>query len=559
MTSKPSKTGHKKTGPHVYAFRFLAGRPMDGTRRTNATFLRGADRDLTSHQRSARWHWLPGWKRAAWRTGGLALALALAYGYATAREATELAGLGGLAVALAVAALWGHIRIRNWHLDRRIGRPLYHTLSGITGHDHTENHRHHLTIPRNFRTNTKARVKLKLPYTFEGKPEELRRLHGLFARRLGGEWDMIPHFSEHPPHVEFIPSPAPPNSVSFADILPALEKSNSSVVIVGIGTHETIESIDLDNEAPHVAISMGTGGGKTSLLRLIISQLIRHGVPRIDIIDPKRISHNWARHIPGVYIHRTMAEQMKAIQAFRTEMESRYDALEDDDSLKFPRHVLIIEEQNSWINYAKQYWADYRNELTSAERGRTPRENPAIGDLGFILNQGRQSRMNVFSVYQRMSARASGGGDLRENYYAKLLARFSPQTWKILVGTTPVPRSSKINGRAKFVLGEDDKWIQLAFITETDAREYAARAAEAAESGEPPADDGPEPDSPVTLREAADAQVIPIGYAALRRAKARAGESFPAGIPSTAGVAYRPSELRAWYASRPSRRFARAA
>jgi hypothetical protein len=541
----------------VYAGRFLAGRPMNGKRRTNATFLRRADTDLTKHGRSARWHHLPGWHRAAWRVGITALVLASAYGYATAPTQTELSALALASALVILSGFWAHIRIRDWHLDRKIGRPLFQTLAAITGHDTSENHRTHISIPRDYRTNPKTRITVRVPYTFEGTPQEVKRIHGLVSRRLGSQWDTLTHFDAHPPRLEFVPSPAPPNSVGFADILPALEKSNSNVIILGVGTHEAIESIDLDNEAPHVAISMGTGGGKSSLLRLIIAQLIRHGIQRIDIIDPKRISHNWAKHIPGVYIHRTMAEQMKAVHAFRIEMESRYDALERDDTLRFPRHLMLIEEQNSWIQYAKQYWADYRNELDSAERGKTPRENPVIGDLGFILFQGRQSMMNVISVFQRMSASASGGGDMRENYYAKLLARFSPQTWKVLVGTTPVPRSSKVNGRAKFVLGESDKWVQLAFITETEAQEYAARASVIVQDDIPA--DGPEPDEPVTLREAADAQVIPIKYAALRRARLRDGERFPAGIPSVAGTAYRPSELRAWHSARPSRRLGRAA
>lgn len=557
MSNKPSRG----TPFLVLAGRFVSGRPMDGNRRTNATFLRRADRDLTPHGRSAHWHWMPGWKRAAWRVGLAALALGLAYGWVQARTITVTAGLAASGAGLAAGGILARIRIQNWTLDRKIGRPLYVTAAAITGHDHTANHRNHLTIPRDHAKNPKARITYKLPYEFEGRPQDTKRLSELFARRLGGEWDMIPHFSAHPPRLEFIPSPAPPASVSFADILPALEKSDSNSVVLGIGTHAAIASINLDSESPHVAITMGTGGGKSSLLRLIVAQLIRHGVRRIDIIDPKRISHDWARNIPGVYIHRTMAEQIKAVHMFRIEMESRYDTLEQESAsgrplTEFPRHVLIIEEQNSWINYARQYWKDYRNELTSAERSRVPSDPPVIGDLGFILFQGRQSRMNVFSVFQRMSAAASGGGDLRENYYAKLLSRFSPQTWKLLVGTTPVPRSSKINGRAKFVLGEDDKWIQMAFITEDEAKEYAARASVIIADS----DDSPEPDDPVTLREAADAQVIPLSYAALRRARNRDAARFPASVASAAGNAYRPSDLRAWHAARPTRRrLARAA
>lgn len=552
----------------VYAGRFLGGRPMTGKRHTDSTFTRRASRDLTVHKRSAHWHWRAGWERAAIRVGTAALALVTCYGLLTARTATVAAMLAASGCAIIAGGFLARLRVVNWNLDRKIGRPLFMTAAAITGHDHTDNHRSHLSIPRDHKTNPKAVITFKLPYHWEGLPQECKRVEQLFARRLGGEWDATWHFNSYPPHVKFIPSPAPPGSVSFADILPALEKSNGNRVILGIGTHAATASVDLDSESPHIAITAGTGGGKSAQLRLIIAQLIRHGVRRIDIIDPKRISHAWARHIPGVYIHTSMSEQMKAIHAFRTEMESRYDAMESESiagrkAPEFDRHVLIIEEQNSFINYARQWWKDYRNELTSAERSRIPAETPVIGDLAFILFQGRQSRMNVISVFQRLSASAAGGGDLRENYGCKILARFSPQTWKLLVGTSPVPRSSRINGRAKFVLGEDAKDIQMGYLREKTARDwpgipesqwmdeaydYAMRgAALFAES----IDDGPEPDSPLSLREASDAKVIPLSYGALRRARNRNPARFPAAVESGS---YRPSDLRAWYESRPSAR-----
>lgn len=539
----------RQTPKYVYLWRFLAGRPMDGEPRTDSTFFRAATKDLTKHGRSARWHHWPGWKRSAVRVGTVSAVSGFAYGYATARMLTLALTLTATLAALGFGTFRAHCLIRDWNLDRKLGIPLYSVMSAFTGHNPADNHRKHIHIPRNYHKNPKARVTVMLPYKFEGTPEHQKRLHGLISRRLGGEWDAEWNWHEHPPRAHFRRAPSPPGFVGFRDIFPFLEKSNGDKVIIGIGTHEAIAEINLDHESPHVALSMGTGGGKSSLLRLIVAQLIRHGVERVDIIDPKRISHIWALGIPGVYIHTTMAAQIKAIREFRQVMESRYDELEIDNTLEFPRRVLLIEEQNSFMTYAKQYWSDYRNELEPAERAKVAKANPVISDIGFILFQGRQSRMNVFSVYQRMSANAAGGGDLRENYYAKLLARFSAQTWKILVGTSPVPRSSKTNGRGKMVLGDDDRWVQFAFITEAEAQEYAAlRAAPVTDSTEPDPDD-----SLVSLREASDAKVIPLRYAALRKARSRDGR-FPAGIPAASGVAYKPSELRAWFDSRPSSR-----
>src|ERR1039457_94482 len=200
------------------------------------------------------------------------------------------------------------------------------------------------------------------------------------------------------------------------------------------------------HSSPIWTLASRAGAGKTSLMALIIAFLVKNGVERIDVINTKRVGYSWCQTLPGVFVHNTITAQMEAIHNIRIKMESRYEEIGQDESRIFPRNVLIIEEQNSWIKYAAQYWADQRQEMDNQERSKTPRQNPAINDIGFILFMGRQACFNVISIFQRMSASASGGGDMRDQYGAKLLARFSPQAFKILVGTSPIPRSSRING-----------------------------------------------------------------------------------------------------------------
>lgn len=606
MTLQQSSNGRPKhTIPRVLG-RFVSGRPLDGIRRTDATFLYRSTRDLTPHGRASRWHHQEGYKRAAWRVGTAAVILWTVYGLAVDRLATAiglmLAGIAGSAFGI----IRGRIAMLDWSHHRKLVIPLYQTSTLITGQSvvfgrsHSDSHKKYIHVPRDYRTDDNTRIRFIVPETWEAQPSQQTRLRDLVARKLGGDWDFIPKLTEYPPSIEFIKSPAPPDKVTFADIKPALEKGSLNVLILGIGTRDKIISIDLDSESPHIAISMGTGGGKSSLIRLIVAYLIRHGCERIDIVDPKRVSQNWAKHIPGVYIHRTMTKQMEAIHNFRLRMESRYDALDTDDTLTFSRHVLIIEEQNSWMGYAKLHWADYRRSLEPAARGKVSPQNPAISDLGFCLNQGRQANMNIFSIYQRQSAAASGGGDLRENYGCLLAARMKPPTWKILTGSSQMPKEarSRVNGRGVFVLGDEYHPVQFAYLREAkekdwpglprdkwtdEAYEYAmsgvrARADRSAapagvfvageviersepEPGSPvsvpmPADAsesrGDRLEEPVTLREATDAGVVPMRYAALRKARLRAVRegSFPTGIPGPAGTVYRPSDLRAWFAAR---------
>lgn len=562
MSIQHGGTGYRKTPLRVYLWRFASGQHMHGRRLTNATFLYRGNRDHTDHGRASKWAHRAGWERASIRMGASAVTLAIIYGYLTDRAVTEgacMGALAGLAIGLAIRGRYAVARMRH---NRRTVRPLYQAMTQIVNvgtvaahaQAYGENHKRHLRVSLNHR-DPKARVRFEVPVSWIGEPGQVRQLGNLIGRRLGGEWDSVPHWNAYPPYVEFVPSPAPPRAVTFKDIVSAIERSKDSEIIIGIGTHEKVIGIDLDSESPHVAMSIGTGGGKSALLRLIVIQLIRKGCERIDIVDPKRVSHNWAKGIPGVYIHRTMADQIQAVSDFRKRMEARYEELDADDTLVFPRQALLIEEQNSFMDYAKTYWEDYRNELDKDTRAKTPKRPPVIGDLGYILFQGRQACMNVFSVFQQMNARASGGSDLRVNYGAKILARFGQGEWNMLVGTRPIPRSSRINGRGRFVLGDEDREIQFAFIEKDEATAYAMRYAKLVrEDGNPlvmVSADGAgsdEPTAPMTLRELVDAGIVPVRYSSATRARTRAGDSFPKGKRTPIGTVYEPHKVREFFA-----------
>jgi hypothetical protein len=550
-----------KTSGWTFAWRYVAGHHLSGARHTNYTFRYRATRDLTNHGHASKWAHRAGWERSAIRIAATAVTLSILYGWLVAPTVTVdacLGALAGLTVGLAIRARYA-IALARHH--RRIVRPMYQSMTQvigagtITAHSQAygDDHKRHLRVPLNYR-DPKARVKYMVPVTWEGDAGSVRRLGAIVAKRLGGDWDVMHHSTAYPPYVEFVPSPEPPRSVSFAEIAAKVEKCSASELIIGMGTHGRTVTIDLDSESPHVALSMGTGGGKSALLRLIVIQLIQKGCERIDIIDPKRVSHSWAKNISGVYIHRTMADQMQAVSDFRKRMEARYEELERDETITFPRQALLIEEQNSFMGYANTYWQDYRNGLPKEEKEKTPKRPPVIGDIAYILFQGRQACMNVFSVFQRMSAAASGGGDMRVNYGAKVLARFDHQAWMMLVGTRPVPRSSRIPGRGRFVLGDDDREVQFAFVSEADATAYGMRYAKRPEA-DPlmtvPADNaGADGAGDVmTLREMCEAGIVPVRYSTAKRTRSRAGDSFPKGKRTPIGTAYRPEDVSEYFAS----------
>ncbi|MFF9908774.1 hypothetical protein ACF1HU_35840 [Streptomyces olivaceus] len=372
-----------------------------------------------------------------------------------------------------------HTRDRRRHF-RDLVVPLWMTVANLLDVPKGESIRQWLTVPYRLDADS-AKVVLRVPRDFRGSDMQRHEITALMERRLPGEWESTWDWGrfcvtlKHPP--------APPAFVSYADVVDALRKVKDGRPLVGLGTRADVVHGDFDQEAPHWALSMGTGAGKSTFLRLTIAQLARftayEGKPgpveRIDIMDPKRISQNCFRGVPGVYIHKTAESWVRTVQEFRAEMERRYETLDEDDKAVFPRRFLFIEEMNSFTRLIKEWWDSVREKSD-------PRTPPVVNDISFILNQGRQARMHVVSVFQQMNARAAGGSEARDQYGMKLLARFSPAAWNMLVGTYPRPKSSRHAGRAIVMVGDDQRIIQMPFITAKEARKFALNGRKPAET-----------------------------------------------------------------------------
>ncbi|MGA4844706.1 FtsK/SpoIIIE domain-containing protein [Streptomyces sp. G45] len=271
--------------------------------------------------------------------------------------------------------------------------------------------------------------------------------------------------------VTFKRPPKPPAKVLLDDVREELLALDASKALLGLGTRAEKICIDFDAETPHVGLSIGTGGGKSSTLRSIIAQMVRKGAERVIIIDPKLISLDCFEGVPGIEIYTDLAEQWEAVAEFKREMERRYQIKKFNKEVEFPRWILVCEEQNDFAEESYQYWSEVKDK-------KDPAKPPVFGDIARTLFKGRQANMNVISVYQRLTARAAGGTELRDQYGAKILARFSPQAWNSLVGTTPRPKSSRHNGRAIVVIGGSERQCQMLFMSDDEAREWALNGRE---------------------------------------------------------------------------------
>ncbi|WP_157855482.1 FtsK/SpoIIIE domain-containing protein [Kitasatospora purpeofusca] len=314
-----------------------------------------------------------------------------------------------------------------------------------------------------------ARVVLAFPPEAELSDGEQLRVLNLVNRRIPGAWEAS--WDHQGFKVTFKHPPRPPQKVLFSEVRDIIEALPASQVLIGLGTRNEKIVIDFDDETPHVGLSIGTGGGKSATLRNIIVQQIRKGAEKVVIIDPKLISQDCLDGIPEVEIYTEIGEQWDAVAKFAAEMERRYQIKKADKSATFPRWFLIMEEQNDFAEESYQTWTDVK------EKG-DPARPPVFGQVAKTLFKGRQANMNVISVYQRLTARAAGGTELRDQYGAKILARFSPQAWNSLVATTPRPKSSRHNGRAIVVIGGSERTCQMVFVGEDEARAYALNGRE---------------------------------------------------------------------------------
>jgi hypothetical protein len=291
-------------------------------------------------------------------------------------------------------------------------------------------------------------------------------------------------------------------------------------------------------------ISAGSGGGKSVTGRTIIAQLVHNGARAIIFDVAKRgRSHVWARDVPGIVISRTVQDAHARLIALSGEMDQRYEKLEADDSTRFQRVLICMEEMNATINRLNNYWTEVR-------KATDPKISPAVQALADILFAGREGRMHVIAVAQLMTARTIGGPEARENFAVRIMARYSMNAWKMLCPEIwPPPRSTRKTGRAQVVIGGQAYETQVGFLSDAEAIEWATSGVAQ-----------PDATAPTTLKAVEDRytlaaisreNVVAMSYDALRQAKRR-DHDFPMAQIVSGKETYSVREIRQWFDNRQS-------
>ncbi|MFE2513326.1 pRL2-11 [Streptomyces naganishii] len=495
--------------------RFLAGRDMDGIKRTDATFWRPGTRVLPKVEgRVSRSSYRAGWQRLAFRFTGLSATAGGGWGLwehqETARawwenpDSAPLAALqtGGISAASAAAAgglAYGLLTRERRELMREWVTPLHQALAVPLGIAEQTDPRRYLHIPKNF-SDDDAEIRVDLPVHLRFSRDVVA---DLITQKLALEGVT---FSWHPagrkPYVLVKKTRKPPKKAAFKDpkVRELVAKAPESAPLIGIGTGGKTVAVDLDAESPHILVNASTGGGKSVTLRCITCQMLHHG-SQAFILDYKRISHPWARGIPGVTYCADIADIHDALVQLgwegrrRTRVADELGIDADPDAIG-PRLLILLEEVNATLRQLARYWDRIR------ESG-DPKTSPAIDALMEILFMGRQVRMHVLLVAQSATARALGGPEVREQFATRILARYSMNAWRMLAPEIhPAPKSTKHPGRAQVVIGGTARETQVLFFTDAEAREWATTGRSASSDGKRPA--VPAQPAPAELQTAAD-------------------------------------------------------
>ncbi|MEV8062491.1 pRL2-11, partial [Streptomyces antimycoticus] len=361
--------------------RFLGGRDVDGIRRTDATFWHSGTRVLPKVEgRVARSSYRAGWQRLTFRVSFLSAAggggswiwahqdtaQALWEDTECTLHALQTGGIGAASVAAVGGLAYGILTRKRRELMREWVVPLHQALAVPLGIAEQTDPRRYLHVPVNFNDDDAA-IRIDVPAHLRFNEDLVADLivKKLALENVSFTWRRAGKDT----HVIVKKRHIPPKALRLSDhgMREILAKMPESAPLIGLGANRKKVSVDLDHDSPHVLVSAGTGGGKSTILRCICCQFIHHGALAY-VLDYKRISHTWARGVPGVTYCRDIAEIHDALIHLVQEGRRRIrlaeqlgdDVLEKEPWRIGPRLVTLLEEVNATMAQLKRYWQRIR-------------------------------------------------------------------------------------------------------------------------------------------------------------------------------------------------------
>ncbi|GEM_PF-1630081 len=597
----------KQTLPRIF-YRALSGRPLNGD---PARYLHHGV-GLTP------WGRLPGWRRQLWRLGLPAAVAVALVAYRAAPDATKFVLL---ALALTAAGrLWrtgrGAWRTRRFrrayltptvaalrpalgdapiklHVDAGLGQlvprlarpmspaeaatrtwygqrvePVVRWLPDRVQRALWALHRtmrpaaRRLDVFRRPSTDAGPRIELTaaVPYLTAEQRQHIAAV--ISAKIPAGElieaWDMVGRQST----ATWTVRRRPPASVGYADLAARFERLAEWEYFIGLGVGSKAVTVSLHDDSPHIALSAGSGAGKSVLAELVAVQVLARG-GRLVILDVKG-SHRWAMGLPNVDYCTTPEQMHPALVRLGALADQRNaDAFRmPEDWDPGPRVLVLAEELNATFSRLRDYWTAVR------DKG-DPKTSPAVTAFRNLLFMGRAAKINVLAVAQLLTANTTGGPESRENFGIRCLARYTTNAWRMLVPEAAMPRASRAQGRWQVVVGGVATETQVCYLPATEARLFVVKYAGVSPVAGTPLMGADQEMSPghghvgesatpadplsetVTLRQAVARGITPWSYAAAKKRMQRARAKDSAAVPQPVGRdaladVYRVGDLIVW-------------
>jgi hypothetical protein len=363
---------------------------------------------------------------------------------------------------------------RAW--EEEVVEPLAAVVSSVLDNDYRPGEaRHWIDVPRDYMEPKGAPVEIQLPRSFTGAIEATNKKLVSAARSSLGmlEADAQWHLKGRHKRLLLSAPPAPPATAHFRDYEQLLMSTQEYKPFLGVVASGELMAAEMVGDSPHIAVSAGSGAGKSELIKAMIMQALHWGW-FVIILDFKGESQEWAKGLPGVkYVTDVEAMHDMGVR-LGEEMETR-KALSPEERARRPRTLVVREEWNMAAALLSDYWTAFRQSEPDAETRRMiPPKSPALRGFSMVIFMGRSFGVFDLLAAQRMSNRVFNGNvDIRENYMIRLLARYTVQTWKMLLPHIKFMRKPKELGRWVVAAGDEACYVQGILISDEEARAFA--------------------------------------------------------------------------------------
>src|SRR5882757_1073626 len=288
------------TNPLRSVLLWLLGRP---SKKTNASWLQRGTKDVSKRGTARQRDYKPGYVRFADHFFCSVIAGAALYGFG----ADQVLTIGSI---LSLGAIFA-----SWYIIAYVQNKMYeeHDAKSDALFDKLAE-----SIPKLSRGYYEYDISgeslhLRLPSSFDATATKQTNLTSILERHYGWDFEGTWHLSDHPPTVTWRRLPEPPESFPWEQAKPMALRLTDSQLLLGInGKGEPVIN-DLDTDAPHILMSVGTGGTKSTMLAGFIAQGLHKNVDHVYVLDPKRQSLNCFNGIDRVTIARSESEMVQAV------------------------------------------------------------------------------------------------------------------------------------------------------------------------------------------------------------------------------------------------------